>query len=323
LKYCCGLHSVWPVRRHGSATARHSNNAPWFGITSAYVALQFCLDSAWNGGSAVGWFILGILLIAAAGILYAVSQSNKRQSLALAITDMMPVGDPLALYDKVSAEVGKGAFVQRVTVQGTLECDQPLQAELSNAPCVAFRQRVERRYEEEYEEQDGDGNRVRRTREGSESVSSNEGRTPFAVRDDTGRVAVALDGADLEMVTTVDRFEPGNPGMQGGMLQLGGFQLNLGGFNPMEGRRTLGYHFHEEIVPVGRTVYVLGSATDAGGSLAIGTSHQRHEPFLVSLRNREQLLQSAKQTMAYTLYGAMGSAALGGLLVIVGLLSRK
>jgi hypothetical protein len=271
----------------------------------------------------MGWIIAGIVLLVVAAILYAVSQSSRRRSLALAITDMMPVGDLLALYEKVSAEVGKGAFAQRVAVQGTIECDQPLQAELSNTPCAAFRQRVERRYEEDYEETDGDGNRVRRTREGSESVSSNEGRAPFAVRDETGRVAVLPDGANLEMVTTVDRFEPGDPGLQGGRLQLGSFQLDLAPLGPMGGRRTLGYSYHEEIVPLGRAVYILGSASDTGGTLGIGKSHERHEPFLVSLHNRQQLLQSAKQTMTYTLYGALGSGALGALLLIVGLLTRR
>jgi len=269
----------------------------------------------------MGWIVVGILLLAAAGVLYAVSRSNQHRSLALTITDVMPIGDLLALYDKVAAEVGKGAFSQRAAVQGTLECDQPLRAELSDTPCAAFRQRVERRYEEDYEERDGDGNYVRRTREGSDTVSDNERRAPFALRDDGGRIAVAPDGADLEMETTMDRFEPGAP--SGGALQLGAFRLDLANLGGMGGRRTLGYHLHEEVVPLGRAVYVLGTATDAGGALVIGKSSERHQPFLVSLRTRDQLMQSARRTMTYTLYAAAGSGALGALLVLIGLLTRR
>jgi hypothetical protein len=267
----------------------------------------------------MGWLILGIVLIIAAGILYVVSESNKRESLALATTDLTSVADLRALYDKVTAEAGKGAFAQRVALQGTIECEAPLQAELSSTPCAAFRHRVERRYEEEYEEQDGEGNWVRRTREGSESVANNDRQAPFAVSDATGSIPVAPEGADLEMETTVDRFEPAAQG-GGGLLQFGTFQLDLGGMST--GRRTLGYHMHEEILPLGRTIYVMGTANDAGGNLAIGKTGQRHEPLRVSLHNREQLLKSARDTAKYTLYGAMGSGALGALLLLVGLLTR-
>jgi hypothetical protein len=91
----------------------------------------------------------------------------------------------------------------------------------------------------------------------------------------------------------------------------------------MRGRHPLGYHYHEEVLPLGRTVYILGAATDASGTLLVSKPAQRHTLFLVSLRSRDQLLQSAKQTMQYTLYAAAGCGALGALFVFVGLLTRR
>lgn len=270
----------------------------------------------------MGWLILGFALLVVAGILYAVSQSSKHRSLTLAVTDLTTVGELRSLYDKVAAEAGKGAFSQRVALQGTIQCDQPLQSEVSNTPCVAYRQRLERRYEEDYEERDGEGNMVRRTREGTETVSSNDRSCLFVVRDDSGQIEVVPDGAKLETETTVDRFEPASTAGQGGILQLGPFQLNVREFGA-SGRRTIGYHVHEEVVPLGRTIYVLGSANDLGGALRISKPQERHEPFLISLHDREHLLHSARQTTAQTLYGAIGCGALGALLLLVGLLTRK
>jgi hypothetical protein len=267
-----------------------------------------------------GFIVVGILLLIAAVILYLVSRFNQHSAAALVAADAMPIGDLVTLHEKVAAQVGAGSFAHQVGIQGALECAQPLHAEMSGTPCVAYRSQVEHRREETYQDADADGNVMERTRQGSEQVASNERRTPFAVRDDSGQIAVAPDGADLEMETTVDRFEPGNPG---GQVHLGGFHLALGDLGFGEGRRTLGYHYHEEVMPLGRMVYVQGAATDAGGTLSIGKPDVKHARFLVALRSREQLLHSAQRTMTYTRYGAAACGALGLLLVLVGLLVHR
>lgn len=271
----------------------------------------------------MGWLILGVILLIGAAILYAISRSSKRESLALTITDLMPIGDLMTLHEKVAGEVGKGSFAQHVAVQGTIVCDQPLQADLSNTACAAFRQRVERRYEEDYQEQDGNGHWVTRTRTQSETAANNERHTAFAIQDATGRIGVVPDGAEMEMETTIDRFDPITTGNQGGVLQLGSFHIDLSGLSGTGEARTLGYHFHEEVLPLGRPVYVIGAASDASGTLLIGKSRERHKPFRVSLRTRDQLMQSAKQRMTYTLYGAIGCGALGALFTLIGILTRR
>jgi hypothetical protein len=264
--------------------------------------------------------ILGIVLLAVAVILYVVSRTNRRRAAAISITEISPIGQLQTLYQQVAQEVGKGSFVQRVAVQGTLECAQPLQSELSNTSCAAFSQRVERRWEERYEQRDNDGNTTWQTREGSETVSSNDRRAPFQVHDESGWVAVLPDDAKLEMETTVDRFEAGN---QGGARRFLNFELDLGGFLDTGQRRTTGYHIHEEVLPLGRTVFVLGAATDRGGSLSIGKPPEKHEPFLVSLRSRDDVIQSAKRAMAYTLYGSGVCAVVGVILIVVGFIMRR
>jgi hypothetical protein len=259
--------------------------------------------------------IVGVLLIVAAVVLYFVSQSNTRLATAAGTTELSSLGDLKTLHQKVSGEVGGGLFNQQVGLQGRIECDQPLQSELSGAACVAYRFRVERRWEEDYEERDAEGNLRRETRSGSDTVASNDRHTPFWLNDGSERLLVTPDGAKMDMETVVDRFEQGNPG---GMLQFGNFQFDLGNLS-MDRRRLTGYHYHEEVLPVGRTVYVLGAASDDGGTLGIAKNREGKAPFLISFKTRDQVVSSARQTATYTLYAAYACAPLGLVLAIVGL----
>lgn len=262
-------------------------------------------------------WVLGIVLVIVAVILYLVSQSNKRRAMLLTITELTPIADLQSLHSSVAAEAGKGSFSQRVSVQGTIECAQPLISELSRTPCAAYRYAVERRWEESYEERQSDGTMQTRTNQSSDTLASNERRLAFTLHDASGEIPVAPDGANLELETTVDRFDPGDPGSQ---ISFGNWSLPV---TMLYGsRRTLGYHYHEETLPVGRTVYVLGTASDQGGTLTIGRSLESHEPFLISLHSREQMIASAKSTSKNTLYAAYASGALGVILFILGLITH-
>jgi hypothetical protein len=94
----------------------------------------------------------GVLLIVAAVILYFVSRWHDRLALAARATELSSVSDLMTLHQLVVDEVGAGLFNQRVSLQGQTECEYPLQSELAGATCVAYRYRVERCWEEAYEE---------------------------------------------------------------------------------------------------------------------------------------------------------------------------
>jgi hypothetical protein len=157
---------------------------------------------------------------------------------------------------------------------------------------------------------------VRRTRSGSDLIAQNERRVPFWVQDATGRLLVIPAGARVELEQTVDRFEAGHAG---GVERFWPWQPSPGSGQ----RRTLGHRLREEVLPLGRTVYILGTATDRTGSLVIGALPESHEPFLVSLHTREQLLQTAQQTMVLARAAAVVCAPLGVLLLLIGILSRR
>lgn len=263
---------------------------------------------------------LGLALLALAAILYRVADAQRDLLRALRVTEVIPVSELLELHGRVAGEIGPGLFRKQVAVEGTIACDAPLLSELGQVPCVAFWYRVERQWEERYERRDPDGTVHRGTRTGRDRVAGNERRVPFWVGDVGGRLLVRPDGATLDTETTVDRFEPGSGG---GLMRVGTITVDLGRFlGNGGGRRTVGYHFHEEVLPLDRAAYVLGSASDTGGELAICRSPDPGDRFLISLKTRDQLVAVSRQATVYTRYGSLASGALGLAVLLFWLLVR-
>jgi hypothetical protein len=267
--------------------------------------------------TAVELTLAGLVLIAVAAMLYFISQSNARLVMEAVATGVSTIADLRVLHQRVAGEVGSGLFRQQVGLQGRIGCDQPLTSELARATCVAYRFRVQRRREEEVEVRGPDGKTRRETRSGIDTVASNDRRVAFWLDDGSDRIPVNPDGARIDMEKAVDRFEPGNPP---GLIRFGAFQLTL--TEAFGRRRTLGYHYREDVLPVDRFVYVLGSASDSTGALGIARTPGGKTPFLISLSSREELVTSARRTAAYTLYAACVCGPLGLVLALVGLLHR-
>jgi hypothetical protein len=87
----------------------------------------------------------------------------------------------------------------------------------------------------------------------SEVVASNERFAPFAVEDASGTVGVRGEGAEVDALNVVDRFERDAGG---------GLSFTLGGRTVRE--RTIGYRYVESVLPVDAPVYVLGAVQQDG-----------------------------------------------------------
>ncbi len=214
------------------------------------------------------------------------------------------------IYQGVAAGVGKGYFEQPAEMKGVIECDTPLESELGKQPCVYDSMTVTRKWEEDYEEEDEEtGRMVQKTRQGSDTVSSNRRSTVFAVRDDTGTLKVDPEGASIDTEKTVDRFEP-KSSLSGGQIAFGGFSFSVGELSDLGHRRTLGYHFHEEVLAVGKRVYVLGNATDMGGELMLQKPREKGQ-FLISMKSEEELMASSASGQKASVIGAIITFLLG------------
>lgn len=256
--------------------------------------------------------VFGLLLWVAAGVLWWISQKNLVRAGEMAATETITAGALKELCQEVAKEVGSGSFRQRVELKGMLRCSQPVQAELSKQPCAMSVTTVERKYEETVQERDSQGHTRHVTRTGSEQVSElKQVAAEVMVEDATGTVLVCLDEASPELKTVVDRFSPHQEQLEEGLARLLTHAvLNHHG----HGRRTLGYRSVERIFPVDQRVYVLGEASDAGGTLRVGKGKTE---LMVSLKSEEQLTAEARKTATWTRVGA-AICVVAGLGLVVG-----
>ncbi len=253
-------------------------------------------------------------LAALAVLFFFLGRGQGRKAYQMQTTETSSAADLARLASDIAREIGGGSFAQTAELKGTIECDEPLAAEMSGAECVWYRSTVTREYEESFTERDADGKTRSGTRRGSETVSSNERRVPFRVRDATGACEVDPEGASMDGERVLSRFEPGD---RGSSLSFGGFTVRLGGVGA--GRRTIGYRLEEWAVPTGRAAYVLGEARDDGGRLRVGKPTAKGGRFLVSLKSEEELVRAAKSgsTVLTVLAGLSAAAAVTVLILVL------
>ncbi len=258
--------------------------------------------------------IVGFVLLIAAGGMIWVSFNEKKKMAMMESTETNTVEHLQALAQSMGEGVGTGALDYPTEVKGQVLTDRPLISELNETECVYYSMRVKRKYEETYYEENEDGQRERRTRTGSDTVSDNRRHVRFMLEDATGRIQVVPDGAKFIAEKVLSRFEPSS-GRSGREIRFGSFA-----FTPhfREGdRRTLGYQFEEEAIPIGRNIYIHGRATDKQGELCLESPTEKGQ-FIISVKSEEELARKGKSTATGMMVGAVIAAIVGVVLIIMG-----
>lgn len=255
--------------------------------------------------------IIGVLLLGIGALLLFLKGKSEDKLLEVKATKTSPACDLNDLCQAVADEIGPGGFAQLAEVKGRVECDRPLQGELSEEPCVWYSMNVEELYEETYTETDANGNPVTRTRTGSTTVANNTRSVPFVVRDETGVVAIYPEGAKIEGHQVLNRHEPAQSGA--GTISLGNFSMSL---SPNNGRRITGYRYSEQIIPVGEQLYVIGEASDReDGKLALRSPGEKGKPFIVSVRSEEEVTKGLETAAKVKQWIGFGLLAIGMALI--------
>lgn len=192
------------------------------------------------------------------------------------------------------ATIGAVGFGEPIELYGTLESDEELFAPYSQTACVAYDFTIN----EERERRVGS---VRYGRMQETNGFDTHGRRVQRcyIADSTGRTAVDLTDAQIELIETVARYER---------------------FTGLKGEEREIWR-EEWALPLGRPVYVLGYLTTADDAPLVA----RHpldpdRPFLVSYRDERAVLGRTR-TRAYLLYlagGLSGGAAVVCLLFGLG-----
>ncbi len=256
--------------------------------------------------------IVGVILIVIGVILFFVQRNQKNRAFNIRVARAATIAELHQMSKAIAQEIGVGSWRDYVKVAGTIECDNPVISELKQEPCVHYKTEVRREYEETVTRTDSEGKSHQETQRGSETISSNSQSAPFVINDQTGTVYIDPEGAELETIKILDEFRPEQA--SGGLISFGGFSLAVG--NPSGSRRTLGYRYHESILPLRRRAFVVGTVSDNGNTLTIQKPEDSGQHFLVSLKTEEQLTKAAEKNAKIGFYVMVGCWVAGVVLLL-------
>ncbi|MFN4270149.1 MAG: E3 ubiquitin ligase family protein [Thermosynechococcus sp.] len=260
--------------------------------------------------------VLGGFLLIVAIALFLVQRHHRLKLRSLKLATSSTTADLHYLQQQVAQEIGSGSLREYVKVCGQIVADQPLISALKQVPCVHYRMRVSREYEEDVSETDSEGHTRWRTERRSTTISSNSQTIPFRLRDRYGEIEVDPRGADIETIQVLDEFRPANNTAR---LAFGSFQVNVGSLTFGSGN-TIGYRYQEWITPVDRQVLVVGMASDETGTLRIERPAAKGQQFFVSLKSEDRLTQDIRRALLYSTLGTAACSGLGILLILLALL---
>lgn len=170
---------------------------------------------------------------------------------------------------------GLGAAM--VEVNGHAQADVPLVSDLARVPCVAFTCSVTEHWTTTRTERDSNGKTRTVTEHHSSTRYSNDRRTDFELRDDTGEVLIRPEGASIDLLDTMGGLDGPMPGSPACDITPRHFNGHL--------------HYSESALPVGQRLYILGQV---GEDHAIQAPAGFDRPYIISHRSEAELCRSAR-----------------------------
>lgn len=263
--------------------------------------------------------IFGVILLITGVVLFFVRRDQQNRAMSLKSARKVTTTDLHTTAKAVADEIGGGDWRDYVKLWGEIHVESPLLSELKQQPCVHYSFTVLREYEETVQEKNADGEMVKRVQRGTETLSNHSQSIPFYLIDGAGKVLVNPEGADIETVEIVNDFQPGDPA--GGLLSYGTFRRTLSVGLGVSDRRTLGYRYQESILPLGRSILVVGDAGDQTGTVAIAKPLNGEKHFVIALKPDDALSQEADRNARWAFRGMIGALVGGFLSLLIGLLS--
>lgn len=234
--------------------------------------------------------LIGLVLIAA-GVFSSVFVRKKLKNKNIEIQYMKTSTiSEVETNLKENEASGLQGYREYVELKGLAEVETPQETPFSKRNVAYYEADLSQVYEELHTYQDDKGNTRQRMDRKESKISSQKSSGNLILKDlQTGQQAyirLTQMGMQLDTVKDFDKFEPQN------MMQQYSFFHSLS-FRPM-GARTLGYRMTEKVIPLGHSLYVLGEAYLENGRLYIDKPADSKKPFIVSVKNETELVQSNK-----------------------------
>ena len=226
---------------------------------------------------------IGLAVAAVVGLFVAIRSLRRRR-----------------LHVNVPTSKTKGVFAGLNEVKGVLRCADPLSSRMAQVRCVWYRWAVEEQWRRMVPRTDSKGRVTMTTQTGWQSVAHGHRSIPFELEDETGRIRVIPEGAEIEGVRTFDRtclrsdpryYEHGPSAAISGSTH----------------RRRL----HETALRLGVDLYVIGTARMRAGVVEPEIAESEFgEMFLISTRSEEQIVRG--HFWSILLGTVLGAACAGG-----------
>ncbi|MHC4410228.1 MAG: LemA family protein [Planctomycetota bacterium] len=205
------------------------------------------------------------------------------------------------LHLDVPTSKTKGVFLGLNEVKGTCRCEQPLASRLAGAHCVWFAWSVEEEWEREVTETDSEGKTTTRTESGWETVADGGDSIAFELEDDTGRIRVLPDGAEIDPINSFHKT-------CGSSHALYYEHAPQAAISDSTGQRRLS----ETILPVDAKLYVIGTARMRADVVEPEIAEAEHgEIFMISTESEQEILRG--HFWAVLLGTLVGAGLAGGI----------
>jgi hypothetical protein len=263
--------------------------------------------------------IVGLGLFVAAWFLRQQKESVGDTLRTIQLTDTSTVVELKKIHQAIVDELGSGAFKQEVELKGNIRANNPLTSELAEEDCVYYCTHIEEEYERTYYETDDDGNRVRKTDRETRKLAGNETSIRFNLEDNTGKILVNPNHADIDALQVVDHYEPYNGNKK---IKYKKFKLDHDSRQSQD-HRILGYRFQEWVLRVGMPIYVLGEVNDREDQLMVqkpSDTEEEERPYIITHKTEAELIEDKKGDQTFLTFGWWGCLIGGTIAVIWGIL---
>ena len=249
------------------------------------------------------YFYLGggvLLLIAIIGFFVLGSAKRKRERMLG--TETYSAAEITAVYEDTKAEMIGGPFIMPCELKGRIDTPSPLTAPFSRKKGIWVHSLTER--QRQYVDWVTNPNTKKRRkilRQVWETVSDETNSVDFYVKDESGRIRVSPQGAELiGKIEVFDNYEQ----------------------EPGRGEeRILGHRRREWIIPTGVPVYVLGVVSDVAGDLIMRRSGDDEKEFIISLKSERELVKQLGSTVQGWRVAVPVCGVLGAGLIVIGILT--
>lgn len=253
-------------------------------------------------------WVIGAILIAVGIGLFFYKKKVEDKLLDVKYYDQTDIKSAVDTCLSISQELGNGHYSQMVKVSAKAASDAPFTGEFSQTPCVYYEVSAVHEFEKLVERKDENGKVHRNWVSDSETIGSKKEGGSFQLNDGTADVMIDIQGADLTLDDTVNRFKTSG----------GSVSFSFGTYHPesSRNRRSKGYREVERNIPVGQQLFILGELHDRNGMPTITISKEKGNPFIVSIKSEEEVIGGLESKAKTAYYGAIACVVIGPVLIV-------